>query len=217
MSHDFNDDGAVREESGLRDIMGETMEIAVEKCRPVLDRHCRDFISRSPFLCIGTSGADGRADVSPRGDAPGFVQILDDTHLFIPDRPGNNRLDTMTNIVENPQVGLLFMIPGFNDTLRVNGRATISKDAALTGKSAIKGRIPKVGIIVEVQEAFLHCAKAFIRSGLWNPENFQNRDEMPSLATMILEQVAEEDAPPSEEELAEADAFIEDNYKTGLY
>lgn len=217
MSHDFTEDGAVREEAGLRDIMGETMEIAIEKCRPRLDRHCRDFIARSPFLCIGTSGADGRADVSPRGDAPGFVQIIDERHLFIPDRPGNNRLDTMTNIVENPQVGLLFLIPGFNDTLRVNGRAQISRNAALTEKSAIKGRVPKVGIVVEVQEAFLHCAKAFIRSGLWNPDNFQSRDEMPSLATMILEQVADEDAPPTEEELAEADAFIEDNYKTGLY
>ena len=214
---DRSDDGAVRDEHSLRGIMGETMEIAVEKCRPKLDRHCRDFIARSPFLCIGTSGGDGRADVSPRGDHPGFVSVLDDRHLFIPDRPGNNRLDTMVNIVENPEVGLLFLIPGFDDTLRVNGRARISDDPELTEPAAIKGRVPKVGILVEVHEAFLHCAKAFIRSDLWNPEKYQNRKEMPTLARMILEQVAEEGTPPSEAEMADGDAFIAENYKTGLY
>ncbi len=106
------------QETDLRETMGETMEISVKKCIPSLDKHCKDFISRSPFLCIGTSGESGRADVSPRGDPPGFVQVLNDNTLFIPDRPGNNRLDTMTNIIENPNVGLLFLVPGFDDTLR---------------------------------------------------------------------------------------------------
>ena len=120
-----------REETALRETMGETMEMSVKKCIPSLDNHCKAFIERSPFLCIGTSGASGRADVSPRGDPPGFVQILDDNTLFIPDRPGNNRLDTMTNIIENPNVGLIFLVPGFDDTLRVNGKATIVRDDAL--------------------------------------------------------------------------------------
>ena len=139
----------------------------MKKCIPSLDRHCREFIERSPFLCIGTSGAGGRADVSPRGDPPGFVQVLDDNTLFIPDRPGNNRLDTMTNIIENPNVGLLFLVPGFDDTLRVNGRATIVRDEALAQAAVVNGKEPKVGIRVEVEEAFLHCAKAFKRSRLW--------------------------------------------------
>ena len=118
----------IASESELRSNFGEPMEFALLKQLPKLDVHCKDFISRSPFLCIGTSAADGRADVSPRGDPPGFVQILDDNTIFIPDRPGNNRLDTMSNIVANPDVGLLFLIPGFEDTLRVNGKAKIVQD-----------------------------------------------------------------------------------------
>ena len=206
--------GIIDSEEMLREIMGETMEIAVTKCCAKLDSHARDFISRSPFLCIGTANARGRADLSPRGDAPGFVQVLDDNRLYIPDRPGNNRLDTLTNIIENPNVGLLFMVPGFNDTLRVNGRAWITCDAALAGGSQIKGRVPKVGILIEVAEVFLHCAKAFIRSGLWKPESLQDRNEMPSLAHMILDQTQ---AAPTPLDIEEADEVIEENYRNELY
>jgi len=206
-------------ESGtaLREIMGPTMDIAIHKSRPKLDEHCKEFIRRSPFLCIGTASAQGKADVSPRGDPAGFVQIVDDNHLFLPDRPGNNRLDTMTNITENPNVGLLFFIPGFNDTLRVNGKATIVQDDTLASKAKVNGKAPKVGIMIEVQEAFLHCAKAFKRSNLWDPARFQKREEMPSLAHMILEQVAPPEKPPTAKEIKDADEFVEDNYKTGLY
>ena len=205
------------QETELRETMGEPMEIAQKKCIGVLDGHCKAFIERSPFLCIGTSAADGRADVSPRGDPPGFVQVLDDNTLFIPDRPGNNRLDTMTNIIENPNVGLIFLVPGFDDTLRVNGKATIVRDDALAQATVVNGREPKVGIKVEVREAFLHCAKAFKRSRLWDPESRQDRREMPSLGRMILEQTAPPAAPPSEETVKDADEFIEDNYRTELY
>lgn len=201
----------------LRGSYGEPMELAVKKSIPKLDKHCKAFIERSPFLCIGTSGKDGKADVSPRGDPPGFVQILDDNTLLIPDRPGNNRLDTMSNIVENPNVGLIFLIPGFDDTLRVNGTASIVKDDERLEKSAIRGKTPTVGIRVEVQEAFLHCAKAFKRSRLWDSEAQQDRSEFPSLARMILEQAAPPEEPPSEEEVKDADEYVEDNYKTGLY
>ena len=206
-----------REETDLRETMGEAMELAEKKCVSSLDKHCKAFIERSPFLCIGTSRSGGRADVSPRGDPPGFVQILDDNTLFIPDRPGNNRLDTMTNIIENPNVGLLFLVPGFDDTLRVNGKATIIRDDALAQATAVNGKEPKVGIKVEVQEAFLHCAKAFKRSRLWDEESKQDRRELPSLGRIILEQMATPEEPPTEETLKETDEFVEENYRTELY
>lgn len=207
----------VENEAGLREIMGPTMDIAVHKSRPKLDKHCKAFIGRSPFLCIGTANADGKADVSPRGDPPGFVQIIGDDQLFIPDRPGNNRFDTMANILENPNVGLLFIVPGFNDTLRVNGTARIVQDDEKAEKAKIRGKAPKVGILVEVREAFLHCAKAFKRSNLWDPSAYQDRGDFPTLAHMILEQIAPPDKPPTDEEIKEGDDFVEDNYKTGLY
>ena len=206
-----------REEADLRETMGDAMEIAQKKSIPSLDKHCRAFIERSPFLCIGTSGASGRADVSPRGDPPGFVQIIDDNTLFIPDRPGNNRLDTMTNIIENPNVGLLFLVPGFDDTLRVNGKAAIVRDEALAQAAVVNGKTPKVGIRVAVEEAFLHCAKAFRRSRLWDEESRQDRRQMPSLGRMILEQTAPPAAPPSEQTIKETDEFVEENYRTELY
>ncbi len=204
-------------ESELRDNFGEPMDIALLKQLGKLDDHCKEFISRSPFLCIGTSAEDGKADVSPRGDPPGFVQVLDDNTIFIPDRPGNNRLDTMSNIVANPNVGLIFLIPGFEDALRVNGKATIVKDPEILERCAVNRKVPAMGIMVDVNEAFLHCAKAVRRSKLWDSESQQERKEMPTLAQMILEQVAEPDNPPSKEEIKDADDFVEDNYKTGLY
>ena len=207
----------IKTEKDLREIMGETMEIALQKNRPSLDQHSTAFISRSPFLCISTSNSDGKADVSPRGDPNGFVQVLDDKRIYLPDRPGNNRLDTMTNIIENPNVGLLFFIPGFSDTLRINGRARIVQDDELAQRSMIKNRIPKVGILVQINEVFLHCAKAILRSGLWNPDRFQDRREMPTLGQMILDQVAEPQSPPTKGEIAEADDFLDNNYKTALY
>ena len=118
----------VTDEAGLRGLFPPTHEIAARKCLDALDPHARDFIRRSPFVCVGTQNAEGRADVSPRGDPPGFVRVLDGGTLAIPDRPGNNRLDTLSNLVANPAIGLLFVVPGFDDTLRVNGRATLSTD-----------------------------------------------------------------------------------------
>ena len=139
-------------------------------------------------MCIGTQNMDGKADVSPRGDPAGFVQILDDQTLAIPDRPGNNRLDTLVNILANPSVGLLFIIPGFDDTLRVNGLASLVTDPAILESMSMNGRSPRLAIIVKVQEVFLHCAKAFRRSHLWDPEHFQDRSEMPSLMKILLDQ-----------------------------
>jgi uncharacterized protein len=201
----------------LRRLYGHAEGLAAKKSLAVLDRHARDYIARSPFLCIATSGHGGRADVSPRGDQPGFVQVLDDRSIAIPDRPGNNRLDTMENILANPNVGLIFMIPGFEDTLRINGKATITADPAILERASVDRKQPKVAIRVAVEEAFFHCAKAFRRSRLWQADAIVDRKVMPTLARIILEQTAAAEAPPREEDIVACDAAIEEEYKTQLY
>jgi len=204
-------------ENELRDYIGRPMELAVAKAIDHLDKYCRAFIERSPFLTIGTASADGRGDVSPRGDQPGFVQVLDEHTLFIPDRPGNNRLDTMSNIIANPNVGILFLVPGFEDCLRVNGLARVVRDDALLDAATVKGKTPRIGILVEVAEAYLHCAKAIRRSRLWDAESHHERRELPSLGKMILEQTAPANAPPGADFVAEVDQLIEENYRNELY
>lgn len=202
-------------ESELRTVFGIAEGLSVAKARPSLDRHSRRFIALSPFLVIATSNAKGEADISPRGDPPGFVRVLDDRTLLIPDRPGNNRLDTMVNIVENPNVACLFFIPGFEDTLRVAGKARITTEAALLAASAIQGKSPKAGIVVTVEQAFIHCAKALRRSKLWQNDYVQDRKVMPSIARIILEQTAE--GPVREDAAAAKDAEVEENYRNEMY
>jgi PPOX class probable FMN-dependent enzyme len=175
----------VGSEQELRELYGFPGERAVAKEQPALDEHCRAFIAHAPFLVMGTAGVDGRCDVSPKGDAPGFVHVLDDHHLAIPDRLGNNRLDGMRNIVENAHVGLLFFIPGREDTLRVNGRARIVRDDALLERLAVGGKRPVTALVVEVEQCFLHCARAFKRAGLWQPERWPDTTEVPSMQRAI--------------------------------
>ncbi|NJS38017.1 MAG: pyridoxamine 5'-phosphate oxidase family protein [Rhodobacteraceae bacterium] len=206
---------AIKDEAALRALFPATHTLAAMKCQPVLDRHAQDFIRRSPFLCIGTQNADGRADVSPRGDPRGFVQILYERTLAIPDRPGNNRLDTQSNILANPAVGLLFMVPGFDDTLRVNGQASLTTDPDLLASMAVNDRTPTLAIIVEVNEVFLHCAKAFRRSRLWDPTEHQDRRDMPSLLNMILDQTT--GAPSDPVEMQKIDEGLESDYRTSMY
>jgi PPOX class probable FMN-dependent enzyme len=205
----------VEDMADLRSLFPATHTLAIEKCRSSLDRHARDFVARSPFLCIGTQSPDGSADVSPRGDPCGFVKVLDDRTLLIPDRPGNNRLDTLTNIIRNPVVGLLFMVPGFDDTMRVNGTARITRDPELLEMLAVNDRVPTVAIVVRVAEVFLHCAKAFRRSGLWDPSRHQDRKTMPSLVNIILDQTS--GAPDDPEEMKKIDADLEDEYRRTMY
>ena len=169
----------------LRALYGQPGERAVAKEQAKLDAHTRAFIACSPFLVLGTAGADGRCDVSPKGDAPGFVHVLDDNRLAIPDRLGNNRLDGLRNVVENPHVGLIFFIPGREDTLRVNGRATISRDEALLERLAVNGKRPQTALVVEVEQTFMHCARAFKRAGLWQPERWPDASAVPSMQRMI--------------------------------
>jgi PPOX class probable FMN-dependent enzyme len=175
----------IASEQDLRELYGQPGERAVAKERPALNEDCRAFIAHSPFLVMGTAGADGRCDVSPKGDAPGFVRVLDAHHLVIPDRLGNNRLDGMRNIVENGHVGLIFLIPGREDTLRVNGRARIVRDEALLEQLAVAGKRPVTALVVEVEQCFLHCARAFKRAGLWQPERWPDASDVPSMQRMI--------------------------------
>lgn len=204
-------------ETQLRELLGPPMDLAVRKAIPKLDKYCKAFIARAPFLTLGTASRSGKADVSPRGDFAGFVMILDNHTLFIPDRPGNSRYDTLINIIDNPNVGLLFFVPGYEDMLRVNGTATVVKDEELLARCAVNGKTPKIGIKVKVNEAFLHCAKALKRSKLWDQSQHRDRSEMPSLATMILEQTAPAGQPPTATEVATADQFVEENYRQELY
>jgi PPOX class probable FMN-dependent enzyme len=145
----------------------------------------RQFIERSPFLCVGTANAEGGLDVSPRGDPAGFVRILDERTLLLPDRPGNRLADTLTNLLSDPRIALLFMIPGVGDTFRVNGKATIVDDPELLAECGVEGKVPKLGILVEIEEAYTQCAKALIRSDLWNPANHVDRSELPSSGQIL--------------------------------
>src|SRR5207247_4166811 len=165
----------------LRAIVGgQPSEVAQKKELTALDAHARTFIARSPFLLLGTADVEGRCDVSPKGDAPGFVRVLDDHHLVIPDRPGNKRLDGMRNLLANPHIGLIFLIPGREETLRVNGRASIVRDEDILESLAARDKRPNVAIAVEVEECFIHCTKAFRRSQLWEPEAGPDRPILPS-------------------------------------
>jgi PPOX class probable FMN-dependent enzyme len=181
-------------ESELRELYPRPEGAAVQKRWRELDRFMRAFIERSPFLCLGTANAAGIADVSPRGDPPGFVQILDDETLLIPDRPGNNHLDSIENIIVNPNVGLIFFIPGSEETLRVNGRARVVDDPSLLAAVELNGRAPKVGIEVSIGEVFLHCPKALKRSRLWDPSRHADRASFPDLGRLIPEQTREFEA-----------------------
>ncbi|OGK99078.1 MAG: phosphohydrolase [Candidatus Rokubacteria bacterium RIFCSPHIGHO2_12_FULL_73_22] len=178
----------VTTERELRALLGHPHERAVQKDLGRLDANARAFIAHAPFLLLATAGADGRCDVSPKGDAPGFVRVLDDTHLVIPDRPGNKRLDGMTNLLANPHVGLIFLVPGKEDTLRVNGRACVVRDEALLTSLEAMGKRPDLAIGVEVEECYLHCPKAFRRSKLWEPESWTGARALPSMARARWEQ-----------------------------
>jgi hypothetical protein len=178
----------------LREIIAEPNELAVRKQISVIDEHCRAFIERSPFLFLATSNARGDCDVSPKGDAPGFVQVLDETTIVIPDRPGNNRLDSLQNIIDNPHAAAIFIIPGAEWTLRVNGRATIIRDEDILERSAVGGKRPALGIAIEVEEAFLHCPKCMLRSKLWQTEGWAAKDEL-SFAQIVRDHVQLTDVP----------------------
>jgi PPOX class probable FMN-dependent enzyme len=193
----------------LRALYREPAERSLRKQLDRLDVHCRRFISLSPFLVIASADAEGRVDASPRGGDPGFVKVLDERTVLIPDAPGNNRLDSMQNLVARPGVGMLFMIPGVDETLRINGRASLRSDAALIDLCANERRKPPLVIAVEVQEAYLHCAKALMRSRLWDPAAKQERSVLPSMGQMLKDQIGSPGEP-------ESDAAMRERYRKDL-
>lgn len=195
----------------LRELIGPKKPVAVKKQMTRLDGHCRRFIALSPFLCIGTIGPDGRADVSPRGDPPGFVKVLDDRTIVIPDRPGNRRVDSMTNLLTNPTVGLIFLVPGVDETLRVNGRASVITDATVLANMAMDGKVPGLGIQVEIDEVFFHCGKALMRAHLWDSGRQIDRERFPSMGRLMHDQTQ------SELPLEAMERSIQDGYRNELY
>lgn len=174
----------------LRTLYAEPKERAVKKQLASLDRHCKRYISLSPFVVLSSMGGDEVLDASPRGGSPGFVKVIDDNTLLIPDSPGNNRLDTLENIIHMGRLGLLFLIPGVDETLRVNGTAELSLAPAEIALCTTEVRAPKLVIRVSVQQAYLHCAKAFMRSKLWESESRIERNQLPTMVDMINEQAA---------------------------
>lgn len=176
-----------------------------------LDVHCRNFIALSPLCVISSSRADGRADASPRGDLPGsLAHVLDDSTLLIPDRPGNRQLDTLTNLVERPYVGLVFFVPGWNETLRINGRVEIVSEREFLAPLAVRGKLPILVLKVTVEQAYLHCAKALIRARIWEPEARVERSRFPTYGKVLADQIAGADA-------AEIDADSAASARTDLY
>jgi len=175
----------VTAEEEIRDIIGYPSELVNHKIIDHIDNHCSDFIAKTPLLFISTSDGQGSCDVSPRGDAPGFVAIMDNKRLLIPERPGNRRIDSIRNILNNPHVGLIFIIPGLEETLRINGRAYVIKDKSLLEPMHVNGKAPLLGIGVVVEECYMHCAKAFKRSRTWEPESWLDEGLLPKPAKII--------------------------------
>lgn len=184
----------------LRRLFAEPGERAVRKQLARLDRHCRRFIELAPFVVLASAN-DTHLDASPRGGEPGFVKVVDDATLWIPDAPGNNRLDSLQNIIATGRVGLLFLIPGVDETLRINGGARVSADPEKLRQFATEKRTPKIVIEVTVEEAYLHCAKALMRSKLWAEESRRERSVLPTLGEMLAEQVGSTTPPESQEEM----------------
>jgi len=202
----------IESERDLREMVGTPGDLAVRKQLPHLDKHCQAFIARSPFVLIGTVGANGAGDVSPRGDAPGFVLILDEKTLAIPERPGNRRVDTLRNIVQTSTVGLLFLIPNVEETLRVNGRACLTRDPEVLERTAAQGKQPLLAIGVEVEECFLQCAKVLKRSKLWDTSTWPDRATLPTLAQMLHDQIQ-----PVGATVEDLEAQVRESYAKRLY
>jgi PPOX class probable FMN-dependent enzyme len=174
---------AVTSEAELREILGEPVPLG-KKERTRLHALDREWLAASPFCLVGTAHADGSCDVSPKGDPPGFTLVLDDTTIAIPERAGNRRADGFRNVLSNPHVGLLYLVPGRSESLRINGRAQVLRDAAFFDRMVVKGNRPQLALVVEIEQIFLHCAKAFMRSSLWQPETWQP-EALPPRAVLI--------------------------------
>jgi PPOX class probable FMN-dependent enzyme len=196
----MTDRTVITDEAALREVIGQPLPVTPTKISGGLNDLTRRFVELSPFVCLSTAGADGSCDVTPRGDPPGFVRILDERTLLLPERPGNRLADALRNILENPHVGLLFFVPGVTDTFRVNGRAKIVTDEELLGPSAIEGKAPKLGLLIEIDEAYTQCSKALLRSQLWDASHHLERSALPSNGEIMASLNAEVEAETYEAE-----------------
>lgn len=209
MKHSFKE--VITTEAELRAIMGTPSEVVKNKTITVIDKHCRKFIEHSPFLTIASTNDKGETDVSPKGDPAGFVKVLDEKTLAIPERLGNKRADTFVNILHNSGIGLLFFIPGIKETLRVNGKAQIVTDLAIREQLKVKNRLPQFALIVQVEEAFMHCSKCMVRSKLWTAIDPDIRQKVPTLAEIIVDH-AKLEAPVDQVEM-----YLKESVKNQLY
>jgi PPOX class probable FMN-dependent enzyme len=203
----------IASESELRDLYRFPAATTQQKVLTRLDQHARTFIDASPFVLVGTTSPDGTADVSPKGGPAGFVVVLDDDHIAIPDLSGNNLLDSITNIVNGSGIGLLFLVPGMDETLRVNGYACVTTDSSVLDACAVKDRRPKAAVGVTVTQQYMHCAKAFRRSELWNAQSWPDRSALPSLGCILLDQIA----LPANLTAESIDANLEAEYAATLW
>ena len=203
----------VESEAELRELYRKPQKLTQAKVLPALDQHARTFITNAPFVLIGTANPNGTADVSPKGGPPGFVVVFDDNHLAIPDLQGNNLLDSITNVVNGSGIGLLFLIPGIDETLRVNGHACLTTDEAVLDACAVKDRRPKAAIGVTVVEQFMHCAKAFRRSELWQSETWPDRSVVATLGCIVKDQIPE----VGDVDAATIDNLLEEGYKASMW
>ena len=204
-------DAAITSGEGLREVYRQPGRPAIDKVIDRLDENCRIFLAHSPFLTMATADAEGRCDVSPKGGFPGFVVVLDDKHLAIPDLSGNNRLDSLQNLVSNSGIGLLFLVPGMDETLRVNGTTTVTTSDEILDACGVRDVRPKVAVVVEVEEVYLHCAKALRRAAIWRPEEWPDITDVPTAGRiykdhMNLDVTAEE-----------VDQVLEESYRRTLW
>jgi PPOX class probable FMN-dependent enzyme len=190
------------------------MGLVLQKQKSKLDQYSIQFLSISPFIILSTSSQSNNMDCSPRGDHSGFVQVLDDCTIAIPDRPGNNRLDTLNNIIDNPNIGILVLVPGFNECLRINGSANITVNSELLERFEYRGKRPKSVIVVAINEIYFHCAKSITRSALWKESSLVDRSIMPSLGKILMGQI---DPSKTADEVKVVEELIENRVKTTLY
>ena len=209
-SYPFED--VISTEAHLREMMGQPSQGSLDKQIDYIDPHAANFIAHSPFLLLATSDANGRLDVSPKGDPAGFVKVLNEKTLIIPDRPGNKRFDGHENVLVNPRIGLIFLVPGRDETLRINGKAMLVKDRALMESMTWRGKVPVLATAVEVEELYFHCGKAFIRSGLWKPEQWGDISDIASFAKILIDQTKMKDTTETE-----LNCYLEEAYEKTLY
>ncbi|WP_127593388.1 pyridoxamine 5'-phosphate oxidase family protein [Paenibacillus lautus] len=202
----------ITSEEELRDLFGESNHVVKHKAIDRLDPHCKDFIAKSPLLFMATSDASGYCDVSPRGDAAGFVHVMDESCLVIPERPGNRRFDSLRNILSNPRVGIVFVIPGLKETLRVNGSAVLVRDEDILDQLSVQDKRSWLGIGVRVDECYIHCAKAFMRSQAWNPDSWIPSEQLPNPSKIIADHVNQDSV--TEEYVTRG---MQDSYTKRLY